>query len=545
MPDPRVLVIGLDGATFDLIEPWSESGHLPNFASLMAEGAWGRMRSTMPANSAPAWSTFATGLEPGRHGIFYFVGPSRDSEYFRPVSSESIHGRTLWDRISAQGRTVGILNVPMTYPPKPVNGYMIAGMLSPNAPAAFWPPELYQQVVQECGDYVFRVQPQQDRHLFLAQLLSGMEYRCRVSEYLLEHHPVDMFAVVFRMIDPIMHRYWPDMDHHHPLHATLGDSALPDAILSGYRLLDEAIGRLLARIGSRTTVLVVSDHGFRAEYRRFAVNKWLRDRGLLVLRPGRSTLLSAAEDWAERLHVEMTLKSLGKQALGRLGGGATFAPILFKSVDWSHTQVVFGPNVGLNINLEGRDFAGIVPVSRYEALRDRLIEDLKGRRDPETGLAPVAEVYRREEIYKGPVANLAPDLVPEPTEYTTNGQRCGFGLAPSLTGGQEFSSPSRRLAAGHAREGIFIARGPGIRSANLADVGIADMAPTILYAMGLPVPKNLDGRVLTAPFDAAYVAAHPIQYEDPEVEAAGKAGRVLPEEDEVALEQRLRGLGYL
>ncbi|NIR03258.1 MAG: phosphodiesterase, partial [Gemmatimonadales bacterium] len=105
----RVLVIGLDGATFDLIEPWAKAGHLPNLARLIAEGAWGRMQSTIPAHSAPAWATFATGILPGRHGIYYFVGPSRDSKYFRPVSSESIHGRTLWELIGEQGRRVGTL----------------------------------------------------------------------------------------------------------------------------------------------------------------------------------------------------------------------------------------------------------------------------------------------------------------------------------------------------------------------------------------------------------------------------------------------------
>jgi len=547
-PACQVLVIGLDGVTFDLIEPWAEAGHLPNLARLMAEGSWGRIRSTIPPNSAPAWSTFATGILPGRHGIYYFVGPSRDNKYFRPVSAESIHGRTLWELIGEQGRRVGMLNVPMTYPPRPVNGYMIAGMLSPDARSAFWPPELYEEVVHRCGDYVLRVAPQQDRRAFLEKLLAGMEYRCKVAEYLMEHHPVDFFMVVFRMIDTVMHRYWADMDSHHPLHASLGNSAIPDAILSGYRLLDEAVGRLVAKAGSDITVFLMSDHGFRAEYRCFAVNKWLRDRGLLTLRRGRVTLLSMIGEWTERLHLEMALKAVAKRMLRRLGEGERYEPMLYQAVDWPRTRVVFGPTLGFNINLRGRDFWGVVPPSEYEALRDRLIEELKAVRDPKTGLPVVAEVYRREEIYEGEALDLAPDLIPEMAEYTTNGRRWGFGPAKSLgglAGWRDFTLPSRRITATHASEGIFIAHGPHIQNGEVNGLHIADMAPTALYAMGLAIHSAMDGQVRTELFDPQYVAAHPVQYEDMDVAAAGKIGQVMSDEHERVLEERLRDLGYL
>jgi predicted AlkP superfamily phosphohydrolase/phosphomutase len=544
----QVLVIGLDGATFDLIEPWAEAGHLPNLARLMAEGAWGRMQSTVPAHSAPAWSTFATGLLPGRHGIYYFVGPSRDSKYFRPVSSESIHGRTLWELIGEQGRRVGTLNVPMTYPPRPVNGYLIAGMLSPDARSAFWPPELYEEVVHQCGDYVLRVAPQQDRRGFLEKLLTGMEYRCQVAEYLMEHHPVDFFMVVFRMIDTIMHRYWADMDPHHPLHASLGNSAIPDAILTGYRLLDEAVGRLVAKAGSDTTVFLMSDHGFRAEYRCFAVNKWLRDRGLLTLRRGRVTLLSMIGEWTERLHLEMALKAVARQVLRRLGAGERHEPMLYQSVDWLRTRIVFGQTLGFYINLQGRDFYGVVPPSEYEALRDRLIQELKAVRDPETGLPVVAEVYRREEIYEGKALDLAPDLIPEMAEYTTDGRRWGFGPVRSLAGlagWRDFTLPSRRITATHASEGIFIAHGPHIRSGEVSGLHIADIAPTALYVLGLAIPSAMDGQARTELFDPQYVAAHLVQYEDMDIAAAGRIGQVMSDEDEGLIEERLRSLGYL
>ena len=536
----RVLVIGLDGVTFDLIEPWAQAGHLPNLARLMAEGAWGRMQSTIPAHSAPAWTTFATGLLPGRHGLYFFLGPSRDSKYFRPVSAESIRGRTLWDLSSEQGRRVGMLNVPMTYPPRPVNGFMIAGMLSPDPRHAFWPSELYEEVTDHCGDYIVEVSTNQDRRAYLEEVLAAMEYRCRVAEYLMDHHPTDFFMVVFRMIDSVMHHYWADMDPHHPLHSSLGNSAIPDAILSGYRTLDSAVGRLMAKAGSDTTVFIMSDHGFRAEYRGFAVNKWLRERGWLALRPGRASLMAGVSSAVRRLGI---LRA-AKRAFRLVTGTKWFQPMVWASVDWSRTQVVYGPGPALYINLQGRDFEGVVPPSEYDTLRDSLIDGLKAVRDPETGRAVVAEVYRREAIYQGEALDLAPDLVPVPAEYWIDGRRWGFGFEPFPAAPTLFRHASR-FAGVHASDGIFMAYGPHVRAGQLFSLHIADMAPTALYAMGLAVPRAMDGQVRTEVFDLAHVEAHPVQYVDQDITADRRAAYVMSKEDEALIQSRLKGLGYL
>lgn len=538
--DSRVLVIGLDGVTFDLIEPWANAGYLPNLAHLMTKAAWGRMQSTIPDHSAPAWTTFATGVLPGKHGLYFFLGPSRDHQYFRPVNATSIRSHTLWELISEQGRQVGTVNVPMTYPARPVNGYMITGLLSPDAPSAFWPPELYQEVVHHCGDYIVEVPPESNRRVYLDKVLAGMKLRCQVAEYLMDHHPVDFFMVVFRMIDTVMHHYWADMDPHHPLHATLGKALIPDAILSGYRVLDDAVGRLMAKAGSDTTVFVMSDHGFRAEYRRFAVNKWLRDCGLMNLARGRAPVMSGVLWTVDQLG----LRPLAKRAFRMATGSNWFQPMVWASIDWPRTQVVYGPGPGLYINLQGRDFAGVVTPSEYEGLRDRLIKGLKEIRDPETKLPIVAEVHRREEIYEGEAVELAPDLIPVPAEYVTDGRRWGFGFAPSPVMTELFSHAGR-FAGVHAPDGIFLACGPHIRGGQLSALHIADMAPTLLYTLGLAVPKAMDGQVRTEIFDQAYLDVHPIVYEDQDVTTGGKAGRVMSAEDEAVIQSRLKGLGYL
>lgn len=535
----RVLIIGLDGATFDLIEPWAAAGHLPNLARLMAQGVWGRLQSTIPAHSGPAWATFATGLLPGKHGVYFFLGPSRDRQYFRPLSAETIRGWRFWELASDQGRTVGVVNVPLTFPPRPVNGYTIAGLFAPDAASAFSSPELYQRVLEHCGGYVVEAAKHRQRQRYLADMMSGMELRCRVAEYLMEHHPVDLFVVVFRMIDSIMHHFWADMDPDHPLRYRLGKSLRPNAILDAYRLLDDAVGRLVAQAGSDTTVFVMSDHGFRAEYKRFSVNKWLRERGLFTLQRGRGPLTTMAGMTIKRLG----LAKLAKRALRQMTG-SSWQTAVWAAVDWSRTQVVYGPGPAFYVNLKGRDAEGIVPTSEYERLRERLIAEFKKVRDPETGLPVVAKVYRREDIYQGDAVDLAPDLVPEPAEYVTDGWRWGYGFEPFPGVNWSFRT-AERYAGVHAQDGVFIAYGPHVVAGQGIEVHIADLAPTSLYTLGLAVPQAMDGKVQMELFDPSYAAAHPVQYVELDVHAEGKVGQVMPEEDEAIIEARLRDLGYL
>ena len=447
----KVMVIGLDGATFDLIEPWAAAGHLPNLAQMMQEGAWARLQSTKPAHSGPAWATFATGLLPGHHGVYHFAGASRDESYFRPLSGDSIQGRRFWDVAGDQGRTAGIINVPLTYPPTNVKGYMIAGLFAPNGGGAFYSPELYQEVKANCGEYIVNAPVLQNRQAFLDGLLEGMAGGLRVGEYLLEKHPTDLFVIVFRMIDSVMHRYWADMDSEHPLHTQLGNSAIPDGILTGYKLLDEAIGRLRAKVDPDTTVYVMSDHGFRAEYRRFAINKWLREQGLLTVKGRRTSMIGTVVRLAERLRLEMLLKRAGKLFLRLIGVKGRYESWLYQSVDWSQTKVVYGPTQGLNINLKGRDHQGIVDPSEYEALRDWLIQELQTLRDPETGACVIGEICRSEEIYSGPALDLAPDLPIEMAEVRQEGKRWAYGVAPGFWETDLFLPPSDRLAGEHLR----------------------------------------------------------------------------------------------
>ena len=161
--------------------------------------------------------------------------------------------------------------------PLPVNGYMIAGLFAPDGESAFYDKALYDEVIAACDEYIVVRRCCKIGRRSSTRFWKGNENGLEVGEYLFEKHPTDLSIIVFRMIDSVMHRYWPDMDEQHPLHAELGNDAIPDGILNGYKLLDDAIGRLMAKAAPDTTFYVLSDHGFRADDMTFAFNKWLID----------------------------------------------------------------------------------------------------------------------------------------------------------------------------------------------------------------------------------------------------------------------------
>ena len=284
---------------------------------------------------------------------------------------------------------------------------------------------------------------------------------------------------------------------------------------------------------------MLSDHGFRAEYRGFAVNKWLREQGLLHLKRGRGQAINLVA----RVVQQLNLHTLAKTALQRLRG-KVWQQAVWATVDWSRTKVVYGPGPAFYVNLKDRDAEGIVTPSEYEGLREQIIAEFKAVRDPATGLPIAAEVHRREEIYQGEAVDLAPDLVPVPAEYVTNGSRWGYGFGPMMAAVQSFRS-NLRYAGAHSPEGILIAHGPGIAPGRVSGLHIADLAPTSLYALGLDVPQAMDGQVRTELFEPAYVTQAPARYVKMDLHSDGQAGQVMSEKEEALVESRLRDLGYL
>jgi len=547
---PRLLCIGLDGATLDIVEPLVEAGHLPVLQRLMARGACGRLASTQPPLSPPAWATFATGTNPGVHGVFDFVSRSEDGE-FRVSNGNSVRVPTFWARLSAAGRRVGVINVPITYPPQPVDGFMISGMDAPRkSVATTYPPELGAEITARFGTYwverhtasLLPVSARAFSRRYVAETVEMMERRGEVARWLLAKENPDVLVVVFIGTDRLQH-----LDGR-ALHAITGRRGLDAASLAqnpvatAYRAADAEIGRLLAAVDESWHVLVMSDHGFQPYERVFSLSRWLAEQGYLALdpagmRPARSSLRSR---WWARV-------------AGRVKAAGQSSPLdrFFAAVDWQHTRAyAFGAFGSVYLNLRGREPHGTVAPADGDALLEEITEKLLRWRDPEAGVAPIVRVTRARDIYRGPLAAWGPDLILETA--------AGYFIRNSLEGYQprivepagQYSGRQLPHTAMHHPQGLLVLAGPAARRGVFqpGDAGIIDLAPTLLYLAGEPAPSYMEGRILTDWLDEAYVRTHAARLTEEPAATAGAfpiADADYTAEEAQIVAAHLERLGYL
>jgi predicted AlkP superfamily phosphohydrolase/phosphomutase len=555
---PRLLVVGLDGATWDLIKPWAQAGKLPFLARLMAEGTSLDLNSTVLPISPPAWASFMTGKNPGKHGVFDFTG--RDWGSYRMRIMRRPLEPSFWSILSQNGCRVGIVNVPQTYPPEEVNGFVVTGLGTPSNTTFTYPPDLTASLhalgYQPTPDIHYR--PGNEREL-LDSLLAATENTTRVATELMSREMCDLFVVVLRITDEAAHFFWKYMDETHPSYSP-EDKAYRSAILTCYQKADNALSRIVEAAGEGVTLFVMSDHGAGPLYKDVFLNEWLRQEGLLVLKekPTTSSLLVRLllRSGLTRTTFGRTLSWMG---LGRLkprlrallGERINIIPNdprmrLHEAVDWSQTQAYSMGYIGqIYVNLKGRDPQGIVERGEaYEQLRSSIIERLLQLQDPQTGEKVVDKVIKKEEVYKGPYLEQAPDLFVymKGLSYITRGS---YDLAPA---GTIFAPPSTHESGGHRQTGILLAWGKHIFSNRTihetSPAEIVDLAPTILYLMGCAIPQDMDGQVITSLIEPDYISSHPIACVSPEG-TAQKNNRYLTEEEEQELINRLKGLGYL
>ena len=555
----KVLVIGLDGATFDLIKPWAAEGALPTLQRLMQTGVHGSLRSTIPPMTGPAWTSFATGVNPGQHRLFDWIAREPGSYQFLPVTAVDCKAPTIYSLLSQTGRRVCALNIPMTYPPLPVNGVVVSGLPAPSTRNTItYPPELFQEIIDAVGDYILYPDPGQAYSdsgvdAFLTRLYKTTELRVRTLDYLRQREAWDFAMVVFNGTDTISHALWKYMDKSHPLHDARQAEKYGNAIRDYYHHLDGHLARLVDTLPDDTTLIVMSDHGFGPFHKFIHVNNWLLREGFMRLKPGLRSRVKGSLFRAgfSPMNVYDTLMRLGFGALKRevvRGQGQGLLKTLFLSfedVDWSRTQAYSLGNVGqIRINLAGREpFGCVQPGVEYEKVRDQIIERLGTLRDPKTGELVVETVYKREEIYSGPYLEDAPDIVflPRRLEY--------FGFGEYEFGSHKIIEAMKRGISGtHRMNGIFLAYGAAVRAGlEVQNAQLIDLAPTILHLMGEPVPAHMDGRVLQ---EITRPDWQPSSRPRSQTPTAGSNGSALPTdvlsaEEQKVLADRLRSLGYV
>ncbi len=538
----KVLVIGLDAGTFALVRPWAREGHLPNLARLMREGAAGPLRSTLPPCSPAAWSTFATGVNPGRHGILGFHQFGPDSYEPRLMSGAERREPAFWEIAGEHGIRGGVLNLPFTYPPRPYNGFIIGGMMTPRLSARMAEPaSAFEDLMAASPRYAIDVDlitaPGTRPEAFLGRALANLDARLDAALALLRKHRPELFCVVFVAADRVSHYFWSYMERD-------GGGRLAEAVRTTYERLDEAVGRLVDEAGDDTDVLVVSDHGACGLRWGLSVRAALAGAGLLVeRRPGLTGCLKAA---AVRAFAHRAPSSLRRTVAGLFPAAARGAAgaLACGGIDFRRTRAYpTGLTRGVFVNVRGRQPLGTVsPGAEYEAARQEVIAALTALRDPDTGAPALRAVHRREEVWSGPCLEQLPDLVIEP-------EAGGYAMrtfAAEPHGEVFYALPQATWDAlersgGHHPDGLLIAAGPRVRKANVTDARIIDVPATILALLGCPIPESFEGRVfsemLTDDVKAAAGAASSARSEPP--------GRAPAGSDRAAVEKRLRGLGYM
>jgi predicted AlkP superfamily phosphohydrolase/phosphomutase len=559
-PCSRILVIGLDGATLDLLEPWAQDGSLPTFQRLMAEGACGPLRSTIPPMTAPAWASFMTGKNPGKHGLYDWIHRLDGSYGVSPVTAAHCQEPTLWSLLSGAGRRVCVVNVPMTFPPTPVNGMMISGMPAPSTRVPItYPPDLLEAIQREVGEYLLYPDPGQaysDRGVdgFLDNLYRTTDTRLQVLNYLRAREDWDFCMLVINGTDTVQHAMWRFMSPDHPLHDPGKRPRYGDAILRYFQYVDRALEQIVAGLDDNTTLVLMSDHGFGPFHKFIHLNNWLRQQGWLRMK--RTLMvrvkLGLFDLGFAPMRIYDLLMRLGLGALKRevvRGRGQGFLRRLFPSfddVDWPRTVAYALGNVGqIRLNVRGREPQGTIePGEQYEAVRDEIIARLEELRDPQTGEQVVEAVHRREEIYWGQHVDQAADIVFIPTrmEY--------FGFGEYEFGSSEIIEAMKRGISGtHRLNGMALLWGDAVLAGTqLRDAQIFDLAPTILHLMGEAVPRDMDGRVLTEALGPEYAKmrqAEGVRLSEAPRRPPTAADKALSAEDARVIAERLRGLGYV
>lgn len=552
MTSPRTLIIGLDGATFDLIDPLIEAGELPTLKRIMTEGVRGILETWPNSNSAAAWSSMVTGYNSGQHGIYHFgEAITRRGAPWRPVTGVDRKKDPFWRILSAAGQHVGVINMPITYPADRINGFMLAGMDTPGvgSPGFAHPRELRDELKNHGIDYIIDVP-----NLGIASLRNPyrlpesvermIDARSRTILHLMQHRPCDVLMAVFVATDRVQHYFWPE---------DLSSVDSPDwiPIRRVYQKIDSFLSDLLSLVDSSTTLLLVSDHGFGPERSaKRGLNQLFAQLGLLRYRKGGEQIsgrvLKHLLAYGRRF-IPGTLQDRLARAMPGLHLRAVNEH-QFSGVDWPATRVFAGPNGGrVHINLEGREQNGTVSAQDYHALRERMKDVLLNLTDATTGDRLVRAVHRGEEIYRGPYTDRAADLLVEWDYGATRDTLCYNAEGKRIVVESAPKQGSRNKWNGtHRREGIFVARGPNIKSGvNVVGANICDVAPTVLYLQNHPVPEDMDGKVLSDIFTERFLRERPAQRYRPAGGEGQPPSAGLDASEAREIEERLRGLGYI
>ncbi len=521
----RTVLIGLDGATFSVLDPLMQEGIMPFLRSLVERGARGDLLSTPNPLTPPAWASLMTGRTPGNHGIYDFIRvEERNGEmYFTLNNSRDLHAETLWSLLSRQERSVTALNFPLTAPPDPVHGSIVPGLVSwKHLGRNVYPPGLYDELRALPGfsarevawDFdlermTMKAVPPEEKEEWVRVHTRRERHWFEIVRHMMTRRPTDLTAVLFDGIDKLQHVCWRFIDSRiFPARPSEEERRIRDLCLDFFRQIDAFLQEIDRLAGPEAHIVIVSDHGFGPTSQVFRVNTWLHQQGHLTWRP--TDALDPAE-LERRMNSDVALVDLkSTRAYGRTSASN-----------------------GICLRL---------PPAEFQSFRARLTDQLLGVRDPETGEPIVEKVLTREEAFPGTQSRNAPDL----TLVLRDG---GF---VSIVNKEPYLAARPEVVGTHRPNGVFIAAGPGVRrGVSVSGLSIVDVPSALLYTLDLAIPSDFEGRLPEEAFEPIFLRLQPPRAGEPTRSPAppspsgsSPVPRKESDPDAVILE-RLRALGYL
>ena len=508
----KVVVIGFDGATFSIIRPMIEQGRLKNLANIADSGISGELFSVLPPLSSVAWSSFASGANPAKHGMYDFSKRVEGSYEYAPVTSLDRGAKGIWNYASQAGKRCLIVNVPLTYPPETVNGIMISGFPYPESRRDFAKPK---QVIDEIRDKlgitsILKPNPQFLKEGDEIRIATGVNEisrnQTKILKYYMERENWDLVVSVYDAIDVVSHFLFHHVDPNHPKYDARKAKIYGPLLYDVYEQLDQSLGEIRSILSEKDALFVISDHGFGPVYNAVYVNNWLMDNKYLRLKRSFGTRFrkvlfdlgitsESIFNTAKKLRIVDTRtntynKSSKKVALAKKLTLST------DDIDWRDTRAYAAGNYGpIFINLKGREPQGRVGRGKeYDTLVLEILERLKSIKDPDTGLPIFDLIYTKDRIYSGAFYDSAPDIM-----YFDSAM-LNYPLRVFEFGSRKLVAPNPIYTGAHRMEGILLGSGPDFAHKSNFNRYLIDIAPTVMYMLGLDVPSFMDGKVLTDAF---------------------------------------------
>lgn len=533
----RVFCLGFDGGTWTVLRPLMEAGLMPQLTRLAQSGASGVLHSTIPPITPAAWSTFMTGCNAGKHGIFDFMAYDRKTHHTHFVNATSLRVPTLWQVLSEYGKRVAVVDMPVTYPPPEINGVVVSGLMTPSRQSTFThPANLLAELEQHLGYEWPLLKEEEERgglhddfEGFLKLMQRFLQSRTEAMLFLFKKEPWDFAFLQWQCVDFLQHPMWKFLEEKHP---AFSRARYEQVVRQFFIPLDEALGRLLNAakkyLGEETLFVIVSDHGFQRHLKRVELNHWLHAQGFLVPAEHASTSWMR---WAEVIR-KADVWHLRKRWLPKSRRNALGNKLRAQRIDHEASRF-FAVSA----------FWGYVYLGPQATSQDvqTLEAKLRAWRDPETEQPIVKKIHRREDCFAGEVLERLPQLIIEPAAGYTFATKTYFN-----SGNVIVPVPESDFQIGtHAREGIFLLAGPEIESSSLCaapEAHLQDMMPTLLHWLGLPIPDYCDGRVRQEWFAPAQ-RAHKIAYAHTAINLKEEVRLNTAEQEEI--EKHLQALGYL